>query len=294
MIRPQFFNVNRDACATNAFIHASTPPPSEIQERAMQEHNFLIEALQKHSIPVHVFDNTQPDAIDALFCNNWVSVHHPPETEDHRLVLYPMMLENRRIEVRHDICDYITQMYARSGADMRTIDLRTPLYYNFLEGTGSLVIDRERRVFYAALSERTHLMMLRKLAEHFNHRIVFFHSEHARKPVYHTNVLMAIGHSWIVICKDAVAPGNQPNLMKDLESSGKTIVEISVDQMRAYCANIIELTSASGQRYTVMSENARKHFTEAQQQVLGNILSVPFDTIEKYGGGGVRCCIAEI
>ena len=301
MIRPTFFNVNDEALKTNTFIYAMPPDANTIRERALEEHNNLIQALQEHSIPVHVFDGIDPLAVDALFCNNWITVHHPLETEFHTIVLYPMMLENRRIEVRNDICDYVSKMYEKTGAKVLTIDLRYKSSDNlpnhnvhFLEGTGSMVVDRKNRTIYASLSDRTHLMMLRELSTYTGHKLVFFHSYHKRKPIYHTNVMMALGDTWIVICKDVVAPGCQSSLTKELERTGKTIVEITTAQMEAYCANIIELTSASGKRYTVMSEKAKSSFTQDQLDVLGNIIAVPFDTIEKYGGGGVRCCIAEI
>lgn len=311
MITPKYFSVNIDAQPTNSFIVKSSEHDKDtLQTMALTEHQHLVQALRDHHIFVHLFENNIPGAMDAMFCNNWISIHHPPETTDHQLVVYPMLLPNRRIEVRQDIIDYIRNRNSAIGI----IDLRLPAEASdrergreraaesvidevadaYLEGTGSMVIDRKNKVIYAALSPRTYLMALKRFAALIGHKLVFFQTSYKRAPIYHTNVLMAIGGTWVVICKEVIAEGCREYVMTNLKESGKTIIEITKQQLQYFCANIIELRNAQGIPYTVMSQCAHDNFSPEQKSHLGNLIVVPFYTIEKYGGGGVRCCITEM
>lgn len=299
MITPKYFSVNIDAQPTNSFIVKSSDHDKDtLQDMALMEHSNLVQALRDHHIFVHLFENNIPDAMDAMFCNNWMSIHHPPETADHQLVVYPMLLPNRRIEVRQDIIDYVKSRNPAIGI----IDLRMPTDQSvtdkvaeaYLEGTGSMVIDRKNKVIYAALSPRTYLMALKRFAALIGHKLVFFQTSYKRAPIYHTNVLMAIGGTWVVICKEVIAEGCREYVMTNLKESGKTIIEITKQQLQYFCANIIELKNAKGIPYTVMSQCAHDNFSPEQKSHLGNLIVVPFYTIEKYGGGGVRCCITEM
>jgi len=157
-----------------------------------------------------------------------------------------------------------------------------------------MVLDRRNRIVYAGLSPRTYLMKLMQFSEVMSYELVFFNTSWKRSPVYHTNVLMAIGETWAVACLDViVAESQKEKLVKKLESTGRKVVTITPAQMECYCGNILEVTSRKGVRYTVMSEGAREAFTKEQLAVFENIIAVPFSILETYGGGGVRCCMLE-
>lgn len=283
LIRPNYFATNQQALATNAFM---TEPKEAIEEKALAEHNGLIQELLNHQIDFMLYENINPATPDALFANNWITVHR----SQNKMMIYPMYVENRRLEVRWDIIEDLCKIYP----NLKLYDLRSHPFHNALEGTGSMVFDHQNRIIYAAVSKRTNESLLRQVGDLLNYRIISFYTEYKNQPVYHTNVMMAIGKTWAVVCTQVIDHDDVRDVIQSILQSGKQFIEISTNQMEAFCGNILEVYNRDNVPYTVMSHKAKQAFQSNQLQALGNIISVPFDTIETYGGGGVRCCLTEI
>jgi hypothetical protein len=257
----------------------------DIQERVLEEHQGIIKALNKYGISHIVYNNDNDLTPDAVFANNWISVH--PKLN--KMFIYPMFLENRRLEVREDIIQYIKHNYPLIVChDLRGGDKKA------LEGTGSMVMDHDNKVIYASISPRTNESILSHVGDILNYKIISFYTEYHLKPVYHTNIMMAIGKSWIVVCMDVIEKDDMEEVWKSLKQSNKTIIKISISQMECYCGNIFEISNNEGNLYTIMSTCAKKAFMETQLEKLGIVIDVPLDTIETYGGGGIRCCLTSI
>lgn len=316
MVCPNYFAVNEETFADNGFARrpftespAGREKAASIVADALREHNGLVQTLQDWSVDLSVFSGL-PDCPDGVFVNNILSVHRAPH-EPSAIVLYPMAHASRRAELnRDDIFSWI----AAVNPDATTIDLRGPEpyaaaaagsgaapAYGCLEGTGSLVLDRRHRVAFAAISNRTYYLKLREFAEALGYKLIVFHATTdahkalRRSPVYHTNVVMSIGATWAVVALDAIpAEAEREAVVAHFAATGRAVVAITIPQVRAFCGNILEVTNTAGARLTVMSETARAAFTDDQLALLGTIVAVPFSTIETYGGGGVRCCLAEI
>jgi hypothetical protein len=240
------------------------------------------------------FDDTEePHTPDAIFPNNWVSFH-----ADGTVVLYPMEAENRRTERRPDIIDSLANEY---GFQVREIVDFTHHEQNghFLEGTGSLVLDRVNRIAYACLSSRTHLDALGEFAQRMDYEVVAFEAvDKTGAPIYHTNVLMNVGEELAVICAEAIPREDQREaVIQSLEGTGHEVIRLSFDQMHAFAGNMLELRSSSGQRVIAMSEQARDSLTESQLEKISayaQVISAPIESIESSAGGSVRCMLAEI
>lgn len=291
MIKPKFFKINEQAVPTNKFMNI-TERIHILQENVEKEHHMLYSELIDKKFDVHIFDNNNVETPDALFCNNWISVHHPNETSFNNSVsiIYPMAIPNRRLEVREDIINYIDTLYN----NMISIDLRFTNDWAYLESTGSMVFDRHNKIIYASLSPRTYYWKLIELKDLLNYKLIQFNTAYKQAPVYHTNVLMSIGANWAVVCFDVISECYHTKIKDSLEQNNKKVIEINSFQMTQYCGNIIEIVNKEGIPYTIMSTTAYNAFKEEQLKLLGNIIHVPFEHIEKFGGGGVRCCIAEI
>lgn len=311
LITPEHFAVNGEALVDNVFMsrpftetEKGRRDAATLAESACAEHAGLVAALEAVDVNVVVLAGNDPDAPDATFANNWLSVHPAREQPDGRtrIVVYPMALASRRREVRTDVLDVVRAYHPES----LTVDLRGAYEGTAaLEGTGSLVLDRAHRTVFATLSQRTHLLKLREFAEKLGYRRPIFFHAHApigggavgTSPIYHTNVVLALGATWAVVCFAAISESEQAGLREHFAATGRTVLDITIQQMRAYCANILEVVNRDGRRYTVMSTGAAAAFRPEQLAVLGapdRIVAVPFGTLEKYGGGGVRCCLTEI
>lgn len=282
LIRPFYFKTNLQAIDTNIFMKISE---EDIQEKVLDEHQGIINILNKYGISHIVYNNNNELTPDAVFANNWISVH--PKLN--KMFIYPMFLENRRLEVREDIIQHIKHNYPMMVChDLRGHEKKA------LEGTGSMVMDHDNKIIYASISPRTNESILSQVGDIMNYKIVSFYTEHQLKPVYHTNIMMAIGKSWIVVCMDVIEKDDMEDVWKSLKQSNKTIIKISTSQMESYCGNIFEIEDTEGNLYTIMSTRAKKAFMNHQLQQLGTIIDVPLDTIETYGGGGIRCCLTSI
>lgn len=294
MIRPCCFGPNDQTAQSNFFQRSSTIPRAEIQVRAVAEFDALVKALADAGVEPIVFQDTDsPLKPDAVFPNNWVSFH-----ADGRVFLYPMEAPTRRAERRMDIIETLSQKHAFRVTDI--VDLSTwEERGSFLEGTGSMVLDRVRRIAYAALSSRTHMQVLADFSQRAGYEISAFDAVDAQgRSVYHTNVMMCIGEEFAVICADAIADRQQrADVLAQLTASGREIVEISLAQMERFAGNLIEVAGATGTSVIVLSDAALGVMSKTQLDSLarcGRILSIPIDTIESAGGGSVRCMMAEV
>lgn len=294
MIRPARFESNPLTAASNRFQGRNASSPEQQQRDAEAEFDRLAAALEAAGITVVQIDDTEePHTPDAIFPNNWVSFH-----ADGTVVLYPMEAENRRTERRLDIIDTLANEY---GFQVREIvDLsHHEKKYHYLEGTGSLVLDRSNRIAYASLSSRTHLDPLGDFAQRLDYDVVAFDAvDRDGAPVYHTNVVMNVGEELAVICDAAIRNQDQREaVIRSLEKSGHEVMKLTFDQMHCFAGNMLELRSSSGQRLIAMSEQARDSLTKSQLERLSayaRIISPPIGNIESSAGGSVRCMLAEI
>jgi hypothetical protein len=283
------FESNPQTAESNRFQGRSTADAAQQHAEALAEFDSLA-----HGIDVIVIDDTvEPHTPDAIFPNNWVSFHG-----DGRVVLYPMEAENRRSERRMDIIEVLDE--DPGFVITEVIDLsHHESGGHYLEGTGSMVLDRANHVAYACLSSRTHLDPLGDFAQRMDYDVVAFDAvDKDGVPVYHTNVLMNVGEKLAVICDAAIVREEQREaVLARLRESGRQIVSLSYDQLDAFAGNMLELRNKNGERLIAMSQQAFDSLDEAQLRVLqanGDIMAVPIDTIEASAGGSVRCMLAEI
>ena len=257
----------------------------------------FVEKLRSNGIDVIVINDTlEPSTPDSIFPNNWISFH-----DDGVVGLYPMYAENRRLERRPEIIDQfsengykITNIIDLSGAEETS---------KFLEGTGSLILDRGSRIAYAAISERTHPDVIKDFESAFGFEVVSFTANQTvdgkRLPIYHTNVMMALGHEFAVICLDTIDDQAERKMVVDsLENSGKEVIEISESQKAHFAGNMLQVENKSGDRFMVMSAAAYISLEEGQKNKIlkynKDIISSSLDTIEALGGGSARCMMAEV
>ncbi len=294
MIRPVRFESNPDTAASNRFQGKSQLSAQEQQDAALREFDGLSAMLREAGINVVVVDDTSdPHTPDSIFPNNWVSFH-----ADGNVVLYPMEAENRRVERRLDIIEKLSSEFGFQVGEV--IDL-TPHEADgrFLEGTGSMVLDRINRVTYACQSSRTQLEPLGEFAQRMDYGVVTFDAvDRDGVAIYHTNVMMNIGEEIAVICDEAIAREDQRKaVMQSLHDSGREVLSLTFDQMEAFAGNMLELRTSSGERLVAMSQQALESLTDLQLDRLrnnGGILAAAIDTIEASAGGSVRCMLAEI
>ena len=294
MIRPKRFQSNPQTAESNAFQTEPDASPAEQQEAALAEFEDLVTALRDAGIDVHVFDDTsEPHTPDSVFPNNWVSFH-----ADGTVVLYPMEAENRRGERRLDIID---RLDADFGFQVREVVDLSPheAEGQFLEGTGSMVLDRVSRIAYACLSSRTHLDVLGDFAQRMDYEVVAFDAvDRDGVPIYHTNVLMNVGEELAVVCADAIPRDEQrAAVLERLESTGHEVVLINFEQLEAFAGNMLELRGADGARVVAMSQRAWDSLDPEQKasfEANGRLAVARIDDIEDSAGGSVRCMLAEI
>jgi hypothetical protein len=272
--------------------------PVQARELAREEFDGFVQALESEGIRVCVAEDTlEPPKPDAVFPNNWVSFH-----ADGTVVLYPMQAESRRRERRREILDEVSQKLGYGI--QRLIDL-TPHEQagRFLEGTGSLVLDHQQRVAYACRSPRTHPQVLEEWTRELGYEAVMFDAvDRKGVPLYHTNVMMCVGSRGVVVGTEAIVPGDRQRVLERLQASGREIVEIGHEDIASFAGNMLELASwdeALGDyRVLVMSASAR-HALKPEvfarlSACTDAVLAAPVPTIERLGGGSVRCMLAEV
>ena len=296
LIEPVAFGYNAETAANNYFMRVPDEPAGRIQDKALAEFRDMVALLRSAGIKVIVErDTPEPVTPDSIFPNNWVSFH-----ERGTAVLYPMYAESRRNERQLDI---FNRLESEGFTFPEIIDLC--MYEQqrmFLEGTGSMVLDRENRIAYAALSERTNARVFREFCNQLEYEAVSFTARqqvgNQRLAIYHTNVVMSVAEQFAIVCMDAIDnPAERKQLVDRLRSCGKEVIEITEEQLHRYAGNMLQLKNERGKLKLVMSGSAYASLRPEQISRLGfytDLLVCDVPTIEKYGGGSVRCMIAEI
>ncbi|MEO9968092.1 MAG: arginine deiminase-related protein [Reichenbachiella sp.] len=298
MIRPVQFRMNEQTAVNNYYQKAlENITPENIQVRALAEFDGFVDKLRSNGIEVIVINDTpDPSTPDSIFPNNWISFH-----ADGTIGLYPMYAENRRLERRSEI---IEELKKYGLIVNKKIDLsKSENDGKFLEGTGSLIFDRTNKIAYAAISERTHPDVIESFEKAFGYKVVSFTANQTvgdtRLPIYHTNVMMALGHDFAVICLDTIDDKAERKMVVDsLEQSGKEVIDITEDQKAHFAGNMLQVENANGDKFMVMSEAAFTSLEESQKNKIlkynKDIIHSSLDTIEALGGGSARCMMAEV
>lgn len=296
MIRPVAFRMNEQTAVNNYYQKVIDGIlPATVNAKAQLEFDEFVTKLKNVGVNVIVVEDTfEPNTPDSIFPNNWISFH---QTGD--VVLYPMFAENRRLERREDILDLLEEkgFYIENVTDY-TIAEEAGI---FLEGTGSLVLDRENSKAYCALSPRADEELMIEFCEDFEMNPVLFEAFQTvngeRKPIYHTNVMMCIAEKFAVICADSIDDKKERKMVIDcLKADGKEIIYLTEDQINHFAGNMLEVRGAD-KNYLVMSEAARNSLNKGQVNQIEKyveILSANLDTIEACGGGSARCMLAEV
>jgi hypothetical protein len=290
MIRPNRFDFNKETAVNNSFqIHSGD---SSVPEKALQEFDQFVNELRLNQIDVTVVQDTaEPYTPDSIFPNNWISFH-----SDGSICLYPMFAENRRNERKPTVLFQLSSKFEITN----TVDFtEQEKRGRFLEGTGSMVLDREHKIAYACISVRTDENVLQQFCDEMGYTpIVFEAFDTEGYPIYHTNVMMCVADKYAVICLDSIQNEvEKENLAQSLSGSGKMIIPISTDQMNQFAGNMLQVENALGTKYLVMSTQAYKSLTANQihqMNQFNSIIHSDISTIEKNGGGSARCMIAEV
>lgn len=290
MIRPVGFTFNEETAVNNSF--QSKGAAQNAQAAAYEEFNALADLLQRNGIQVTIVDDTpEPHTPDSIFPNNWISFH-----EDGTIVLYPMFAQNRRKERKQHVIDaVIKQKKATRIIDLTHFEGRDI----FLEGTGSMVLDRDNRIAYACLSPRTHTEALEAFCRETGYRPVTFTAvDQAGSPIYHTNVMMCVAEGYAVVCLDSIKDAiERKKVETELNNTGHEIIAITMEQVNHFAGNMLQVHNAAGKKFLVMSGQAYNSLTPDQVTSIerhNRILHSPLTTIETNGGGSARCMMAEV
>jgi hypothetical protein len=295
MVRPATFRKNEETAGNNHY--QKDADVEDVHQQALDEFDGMVDDLRERGVNVMVVeDDPSTDTPDALFPNNWVSFH-----ADGRVGLYPMFAPNRRLERREDILHDLVHTH---GFDLDEVVDFTEFeaHEAYLEGTGSMVLDRIHGKAYAALSPRTDRNAFEQWCESMDVEGVVFEAMQSvgddRLPIYHTNVMMAIGTGWAAVCLDCVDHADDRALLRaSLEADGLTIVPLSEAQINRFAGNMLEVQTRTGDKLIVMSQNAYDVLSEDQRETLGQFGTLVHNnlhTIETCGGGSARCMMAEI
>nr|WP_297913613.1 arginine deiminase-related protein [uncultured Allomuricauda sp.] len=296
MIRPVNFRMNEQTAVNNYFQEQPEMLQEEVNRKAQQEFDAFVQKLEANGVNVIVVEDTKvPDTPDSIFPNNWVSFHYSGT-----VCVYPMFAENRRQERREDIFDILEN----KGFEISNVMDYTSAEVEgvFLEGTGSILKDRVNQKAYCALSERAHEELFIEFCEDFDCFPVIFTAnqtvEGLRKPIYHTNVMMAMAETFVVICLDTVDDKKERKMVVEhIINDGWEVLEIREAQMYQFAGNMLQVLGADDKRFMVMSSAAFKSLRQDQIDAIEKhcpILHSPLDTIETCGGGSARCMMAEV
>jgi hypothetical protein len=289
MIRPVQFAFNKQTASNNAF---QSVQDHNAHELALKEFDNFVILLRRHGIDVTVVSDTpEPHTPDSIFPNNWISFH-----DDACIVLYPMYAGNRRQERKSHVVEKLEEKFKiENRLDLTTYESKDL----FLEGTGSMVLDRQNKIAYACLSERTSKDVLADFCHQLGYRAVAFKATDASGfPIYHTNVMMCIADQYAIICLDAIAdPQERSSVMDEIQNTNKKIIPISRAQMNHFAGNMLQVNNTSGEKFLIMSSQAfaslaPDQITDIRQ--FNSILHSSLDTIERNGGGSARCMMAEV
>ncbi|CAM1341832.1 Amidinotransferase [Tenacibaculum aestuarii] len=297
MVRPASFRMNEQTAVNNYYQQElSGMLPASINAKAQEEFDAFVEKLRAVGVEVVVIEDTkEPDTPDALFPNNWISFH-----ENGDVAIYPMFAENRRLERREDVLEILEE---KGFSIENVIDYSEAEEEEiFLEGTGSMILDRQNRKAYCALSPRADEELFIEFCEDFEFTPVIFEAnqtvEGQREAIYHTNVMMCVAETFAVVCLDSIDDKKEKkNLLKHLKSDKKEVIAISEEQVTQFAGNMLQVRGNNNERYLVMSTSAYESLTNQQLKNLEKhtkILHSSLQTIETCGGGSARCMMAEV
>ena len=296
MVRPYDFGFNPETALDNEFQHPTELPPEEVIAQAQAEFDAMVKHLQNHQIEILVLDLEMPqNTPDALFPNNWFST-----APDGSLTIYPMKTENRRREVK---LAELLRLLKSSDYEVSDIhDLRPESVdwpdESILEGTGSLVFHHDKRLAFAAISERCQRTALQSFCERFDYEMVAFDTKTLNgSAIYHTNVVMSIGERISVICTEVIPESQRATVIEQLKCCSEEVIEITESQMAEhFCGNILQVRNTEGKPVFIMSASTHAGFTPEQKRILesyGQLLACDISLIESIGGGSARCMLAE-
>ena len=296
MVRPANFGFNQETAANNFYQQEDERAAEEIRELARQEFDGFVALVKDQGVNVEVVEDTpKPIKTDAVFPNNWFSTH-----PDGKLILYPMFSPNRRLERRKDLIELLI----KKGYQISEI-LDLSFFENdnqYLEGTGSMVMDHDSKTIFACYSERTHPFPLKYVGELLGYEVVGFKAVQEingqLSSIYHTNVMMHVGRDLAVVCLDSIPKASEKQgVQKALTKTGKKVIPITQKQKFSFAGNMLEVSNDGGEKFTVMSQTALDSLNVGQIQLIEKyttIISPSIPTIEKLGGGSARCMMAEL
>jgi hypothetical protein len=291
MIRPRSFGFNPETESSNKFQkRLPNLEEKQIRSQAIKEFDEMVSKLRSHDIDVNVFDDLEDSVLpDSVFPNNWISTH-----EDGSVYTYPMFAPVRRKERREDIIESLGEKFkVIKRYSLEVFEVQN----QFLEGTGSLILDRDHRIAYACLSPRTDARVLHKFSLLSGYRAVFFKAADQNGfEIYHTNVLMALGHDFVICCMNAIDQESRAAVVESFHNTGKELIDITFEQMSKFAGNMLEVKNKHGKRFLILSETAYESLNKEQISLLSKrteLLPVTISTIENIGGGSARCMIAE-
>ncbi len=297
MVRPAKFGFNTETANSNVFQKSDRQNSNLIQQKALKEFDELVKKLREKNIYLMVLqDDGSTTTPDSIFPNNWISFH------DNKIILYPMLASNRRLERKPEWIAFLKNNLGNltNGSRGKTIfDLSNEeLKGNFLEGTGSLVLDRKNKIAYANLSSRTNKFLLEQWCNEMNFEPVLFNANtKTGEEIYHTNVLMAIGETAVVICSEVIRNEAERKMVLEKLARCHQVVKITESQMMHFAGNMLLIKNRDAKNYWVLSTNAFESLTEEQKNILkkdGEFLYSDLTTIETIGGGSARCMMAEV
>ena len=296
MVRPANFGFNPETAENNFYQKKDDRTASQIQEIALEEFDAFVAILRDQGVRVIVLEDTpKPLKTDAIFPNNWFSTH-----PDGKLITYPMFSPNRRLERRKDLVELLLSL------DFQIDDLIDLSFFEqdnqYLEGTGSMVMDHDSKTIFACYSERTHPIPLEYVGKLLGYKVLGFNAVQEvnglQSPIYHTNVMMHIGSDLAVVCLDSIPKALEKQaVQKALTAAGKKVIPITAKQKFNFAGNMLELSNGGNEKFTVMSQSALDSLNIGQIQLIEKyttIISPSIPTIEKLGGGSARCMLAEI
>lgn len=295
LVRPAYFGSNDQTAANNFFQKQSAQDSVKSLNSALKEFDDLVRLLNDNDIDSKVFqDDAEPQKPDSVFPNNWVTFH-----EDAIAVIYPLFAPNRRQERNFKVLDSLVDLGFLINSKVTFTE--GELHGEFLEGTGSLVLDRVNRIAYASISPRTNRDLVLEWCDVFEYTPIIFHAMQKvndQMPIYHTNVMLSIGEKIAVLCSSSIGDKKEAKFVSDLlVKSGHSIIEISEEQMHNFAANILQTRNRKAEKFWVMSTRAYSSFTKEQIAALstdGKIIHTSLETIENIGGGSARCMLAEV
>lgn len=294
MVRPAHFGYNINTAKTNAFQQQiASLNEEEVSKKAIEEFDALVRVLKENRVEVLVAsDTTDYFTPDAVFPNNWISFH-----ENGKVVLYPMLAPERRLERNLDVFQYLREKY---GEAFKVFDLSSfEEKEKYLEGTGSLILDRENKKAFACISQRTNRDVLKEFEKETGYNVVTFNAvDDNGMPVYHTNVILSVCESFVVVCLEVIKDKQEREFVeKSLSFGERELIKISLEQVKNFCGNVLGLKNSEGEALVVMSTTAFNAFTAAQKEQMEKYVALihsPIPIIERVGGGSVRCMLAAV